>query len=168
MASLNADAPRVAEKTCNNYFNLGAIHAALPSARFIYVRRHPLDNCLSIFTNNYSSGHNWSNSLEGLAQHYRAHRRIMRHWRAHLPAGVMLEIEYEQLVHDHEKWARRMLDFLELPWDPQCLRFYENDASIRNFSRWQVRQKVTGTSVARWRRYERHLGPWMSLLNDND
>lgn len=168
LASINAEARRVVEKTCVNYFNLGAIHAALPNARIIYVRRHPIDNCLSIFTHNYSSGHDWSNSLAGLSRHYRAFRRIMRHWRAHLPAGVMLEVPYEQLVQDHEQWARRMLDFLDLPWDPHCLRFYENDGSIRNFSRWQVRQKVTKTSVDRWRRYEQHLGPWMSLLEDGD
>jgi hypothetical protein len=168
VASLNADAPRVVEKTCVNYFSLGAIHAALPNARFIGVRRHPIDNCLSIFTNNYSSGHNWSNTLEGLSRRYRAFRRIMRHWRTHLPAGVMMEVPYEQLVQDHEQWSRRMLEFLDLPWDPDCLRFYENDSSIRNFSRWQVRQKVTKTSVDRWRRYEQHLGPWMSLLDDSD
>jgi len=168
LASINADAPRVVEKTCVNYFNLGAIHAALPNARIIYVQRHPLDNCLSIFTHSYSSGHDWSNSLEGLARHYQAFRRIMRHWRAHLPAGVMMEVPYEKLVQDHEQWSRRMLEFLDLPWDPGCLRFYENDSSIRNFSRWQVRQKVTKTSVDRWRRYEQHLGPWMSLLDDCD
>jgi len=168
LASINAEAPRVVEKTCVNYFNLGAIHAALPNARIIYVRRHPLDNCLSIFTHNYASGHDWSNSLEGLSRRYQAVRRIMRHWRAHLPDHVMLEVTYEQLVQDHEQWSRRMLDFLDLPWDSHCLRFYENDGTIRNFSRWQVRQKVSGTSVGRWRHYERHLGAWMSLLEDSD
>ena len=168
IASLNADAPRVVEKTCVNYFNLGAIHAALPNARIIHVRRHPIASCLSVFTHNYSSGHKWSNSLEGLSRRYRGFRRIMRHWRARLPAGVMMEVPYEQLVQDHEGWARRMLEFLDLPWDPRCLQFYENDGSIRSFSRWQVRQKVTGTSVDRWRRYEQHLGPLMSLLDDSD
>ncbi len=167
LASINAEAPRVVEKTCVNYFNLGAIHAALPNARFIYVRRHPIDNCLSVFTHNYSSGHDWSNSLEGLSRRYQGFRRIMRHWSAHLPAGVMLEVQYEQLVQDHEQWSRRMLEFLDLPWDPRCLQFYKNDSSIRNFSRWQVRQKVTKASVDRWRRYEQHLGPWMGLLEDS-
>ena len=167
LASFNADAPRVVEKTCVNYFNLGAIHAALPNARFIYVTRHPIANCLSVFTHNYSSGHVWSNSLAGLSRRYRACRRIMRHWRAHLPAGVMMEVPYEQLVLDHEGWSRRMLEFLDLPWDPRCLRFYENERPVRSFSRWQVRQKVTGTSVDRWRRYQRHLGPLMSLLDDS-
>jgi tetratricopeptide (TPR) repeat protein len=168
LASRNADAPRVVEKTCLNYFNLGPIHAALPNARIIYVSRHPIDNCLSVFMQNYSSRHNWSNSLESLSRHYQAFRRIMRHWRAHLPAGVMLEVPYEQLVQDHEGWSRRMLEFLELPWDPHCLEFYENDGPVRNFSRWQVRQKVTNTSIDRWRRYERHLGPLLSLLDDTD
>jgi tetratricopeptide (TPR) repeat protein len=168
LASLNAAAPRVVEKTCVNYFNLGAIHAALPNARIICVTRHPIDNLLSVFSNNYSSGHNWSNSLESLSRRYRGFRRIMRHWRAHLPAGVMLEVPYEQLVQDHEGWARRMLEFLDLPWDPRCLQFHENEGTVRSFSRWQVRQKVSKTSVERWRRYERHLGPLMGLLDDPD
>jgi tetratricopeptide (TPR) repeat protein len=168
LATFNADAPRVVEKTCINYFNLGAIHAALPNARIICVTRHPIDNLLSVFSNNYSSGHNWSNSLEGLSRRYRGFRRIMRHWRAHLPAGVMLEVPYEQLVQDHEGWARRMLEFLDLPWDPRCLQFHENEGTVRSFSRWQVRQKVSKTSVERWRRYEKHLGPLMSLLDERD
>jgi hypothetical protein len=168
LTSLNAAAPRVVEKTCVNYFNLGAIHAALPNARIIHVTRHPIDNCLSIFAHNYSSMHEWSNSLEGLSRHYQAFRRIMRHWRAHLPAGVMMEVPYEQLVEDHEYWARRMLEFLDLPWDPRCLQFHENEGTVRSFSRWQVRQKVSKASVERWRRYERYLGPLMGLLDDSD
>ena len=55
---------------------------------------------------------------------YQAFRRIVRHWRAHLPAGVTLEVPYEQLVQDHEQWSRRMLEFLDLPWDPHCLQFF--------------------------------------------
>ena len=112
------------EKTCVNCFNLGASHPELPNARIIYLTRGPIDNCLSIFTHNYSSTHDCSNSLDGLSRHYQAFRRIVRHWRAHLPAGVTLEVPYEQLVQDHEQWSRRMLEFLDLPWDPHCLQFF--------------------------------------------
>jgi len=47
-----------------------------------------------------------------------------------------------QLVQDHEHWSRRMVEFLDLPWDPHCLRFYERQLDPKR-QPLQVRQKVT-------------------------
>jgi tetratricopeptide (TPR) repeat protein len=166
LAEHSSDAPRVLDKAHANYLNLGLINAALPNARVIHVVRDPLDTCLSLYTHDYAFGYEYAHDLKNLAVHFRNYRRLMRHWRAHLPPGVLFEVRYEDLVADHEGQTRRILDFLGLPWDERCLRFYQRPASLHNFSRWQVRQKLNSGSVGRWRRYQRHLGPLLELLDE--
>jgi hypothetical protein len=75
----------------------------------------------------------------------------------------MLEVPYEGLVQDLGVWSRRMLDFIELPWDPRCLKFHGTVRTMVTASRWQVRQKISTSSVGRWRNYERFIGPLRSL-----
>ena len=83
----------------------------------------------------------------------------MNHWRSVLPASALLEVPYEALIEEPEAWARRMVDFLGLPWDPRCLAFYETERAVITASKWQVRQKISRDSIGRWRHYEKFLGP---------
>ena len=82
------------------------------------------------------------------------------------PATAFLEIPYEGLVADQERWSRRMLEFIGLPWDPRCLEFHRSEHVVITASKWQVRQRIHGASVGRWRNYERYLGPLESLLRE--
>jgi hypothetical protein len=88
----------------------------------------------------------------------------MKHWRTVLPAGVVLEVPYEGLVADLPTWAARMLQFIGLSWDPRCLDFHLTARPVVTASKWQVRQKLFGSSVGRWRHYQPFLGPLMPLL----
>jgi hypothetical protein len=89
----------------------------------------------------------------------------MDHWRAALPAHCLLEVPYEGLVADPEAWSRKMLAFIELPWDAKCLDFHQNSRSVLTASKWQVRQKISRSSVDRWRHYEPFIGPLRQLLD---
>jgi hypothetical protein len=89
----------------------------------------------------------------------------MHHWRAILPAGVMLEVRYEDLVVEPESWSRKMVEFIGLPWDPRCLDFHANERRVVTASKWQVRQKISRSAVDRWRNYEQHVGPLRRLIN---
>ncbi len=87
----------------------------------------------------------------------------MQHWRRVLDIP-MLEVRYEDHVAEPERTCREMLAFLDLEWDPQCLRFHESKRVVRTASRDQVREPIYTRSVARWRNYERHLGPLKEAL----
>lgn len=87
----------------------------------------------------------------------------MSHWRAVLPLPIH-DCVYEELVADLEGTARGLVAFLGLDWDPGCLRYHEQERQVRTPSLWQVRQPVYRSSVERWRRYERHLGPLKAAL----
>jgi hypothetical protein len=165
---LSADAPRVVDKYPTNFLLLGLIHAALPNARIIHMRRNPIDTCLSIYFQRFEAANTYVNDLEDLAHYYREYRRLMQHWRTVLPAGVMLEVPYEGLVADLEAWSRKMLDFIALPWHPRCLDFHRTARTVVTASKWQVRQKVNASSVERWRHYEKFLGPLKPLLESRD
>ncbi len=159
------NALRVVDKMPANFLYLGVIHAALPGARFIHLKRHPLDTCLSIYFQNFGPGHPYANDLDDLGHYYGEYLRVMQHFRHTLPPQVLLEVSYEDLVGDPEHWSRRMVEFIGLPWDPACLQFHRSTRTVSTLSKWQARQKITTASVARWRHYERFLGPLCAHLN---
>jgi len=161
---LSADALRVVDKMPGNFMFLGLIHAALPEARIIHMRRDPIDTCLSIYFQDFGAVLAYANDLEDLAHYYGEYRRLMSHWQSVLPENAILDVPYEGLVADQEAWSRKMLEFIALPWDPHCLEFHQTRRSVVTTSKWQVRQKISTSSVARWRNYAQHVGPLLPLL----
>ena len=91
----------------------------------------------------------------------------MKHWRSILSEDAILDVPYEGLVDDQEEWSRKMLEFIGLPWDPRCLDFHETRRAVITASKWQVRQKITGASVLRWRNYEKFLEPLLHLTESD-
>jgi mannose/cellobiose epimerase-like protein (N-acyl-D-glucosamine 2-epimerase family)/Tfp pilus assembly protein PilF len=160
---LSDGASRVIDKMPTNFPFLGLIHAALPNARIIHVRRNPLDTCLSIYTQPFETAVSYANDLDDLAHYYTEYLRVMDHWRSTLPANVILDVSYEGLVSDQEAWSRRMLEFIGLPWDSRCLDFHRTERTVLTASKWQVRQKLHGSSIGRWRHYEKFLGALSKL-----
>jgi tetratricopeptide (TPR) repeat protein len=155
----------VVEKTPRNADYLGLIHSVFPNARIIYLRRDPIDTCLSCYFQNFSLALNFKFDLNDLAAYYRQHARLMAHWRQALPAGAILDVPYEELVSGQEAWTRRILAFLGLEWDVRCLRFNENRRPVVTASSWQVRQPIYGDSVKRWRRYGKFVEPLRKLAS---
>lgn len=151
-------------KQLNNFIFMGAIHKALPDARFIIVRRDPLDACLSAFSLHFDQRVPYSYDLGELGRYYAAHQRALDPWQSVLPTSCVHELVYEELVGDLEGEARRLTEFLGLDWNPDCLSFYESDRSVLTASLDQVRRPVYATSIGRWRHYERHLGPLIEAL----
>jgi tetratricopeptide (TPR) repeat protein len=165
LTGLSLDASRVVDKMPANFAHLGMIHAALPNARFIHMRRNPIDTCLSIYFQNFHVAHSYANDLEDLAHYHHQYQLLMQHWRSILPPSAILEVPYEALVADQETWSRKMLDFVGLPWDPACIDFHQTNRRVSTFSKWQVRQKISKTSVERWRNYAPFVGPLMHLTD---
>jgi tetratricopeptide (TPR) repeat protein len=163
LESFSGSASRVVDKAPVNSDFLGLIYSVFPNARVIYMRRDPIDTCLSCYFQQFLIGINFAFDLSDLVHYYREHQRLMAHWRAVLPPGFILDVPYEELVADHETWSRKMLNFIGLEWDPRCLDFHTNIRQVTTASAWQVRQKVYKSSVARWRNYEKYIGPLKSL-----
>jgi tetratricopeptide (TPR) repeat protein len=89
---------------------------------------------------------------------------MMHHWNEVFP-GEILEVQYEDVVEDTEGMARKMLEYIGVEWEPQVLAFNELDRPVKTASVWQVRQPIYKTSKAKWKRYEKHLGPLIKGTN---
>ena len=164
MRKHSRDAQRVTDKMPSNFQYLGLIHAVLPNAKIIHIKRHPIDACLSIYFQNFSDGHAYKWDLESLVSWYEQYQRLMVHWREVLPAGTLFEFWYEDLIEDTEGVSREIMNFLGLDWQVDQLNFHKQERSVYTASKWQARQPIYKTSTERWRRYEKHIGPLMKLL----
>jgi tetratricopeptide (TPR) repeat protein len=163
LEGVSGSAQRVVDKAPINFEYLGVIHAVFPRARIIYVRRDPIDTCLSCYFQPFFAGLNYTMDLGDLAHYYREHQRLMAHWRGVLPAGSMLELPYAELVADQRGWTRRLLEFLGLEWDERCMEFFRTQRTVATASAWQVRQRIYTGSVERWRHYAKFIGPLREL-----
>jgi len=159
--------PRFTDKAPMNFLYAGIIHRALPDARIVCLRRHPMDACLSIFRQLFALDqpfYDYAYDLGDLARHYARFDRLMARWRQALPPDRFTEVAYEDLVADQEGESRRLLDFCGLGWDPACLDFHRNAAAVATASSVQVRQPLYASSVGRWRRYGEGLAPLAAAL----
>jgi tetratricopeptide (TPR) repeat protein len=156
-------AQRIVDKMPQNFIFLGLIATVFPQAKIIHIQREAMDTCLSIYFQNLQEGHPYSYDLVNIGSYYKEYERLMQHWRQIVPVK-MLEINYEELVADQERVTRQMIDYVGLPWDERCLQPEKTEKVVRTASLWQARQPVYKTSVARWKKYEKYLGPLKQAL----
>lgn len=155
--------PHLINKTPDNFLYLGLIRLALPGARIIHLRRHPLDSCYAIYKTLFRAGYPYSYSLDDLGHYYLAYHQMMKHWRDVIPQSF-IDIDYEMLVDQQESTSRAMLEYCALPWEPACLNFHENAAPSATASAAQVRRPVYRDSLHRWRQYSKQLEPLADFL----
>jgi tetratricopeptide (TPR) repeat protein len=156
-------APRFTDKMPNNFRHIGLIHLALPGAKIIDARRHPLACCFSSFKQLFAEGQEFTYGLGEVGRYYRAYVSLMDHWDKVLP-GRILRVQYENVVADLETEVRRLLDFCELEFEPACLEFHRSDRIVRTASSEQVRRPLFASGVDHWRNFEPWLGPLKEAL----
>jgi hypothetical protein len=157
--------PRFIDKLPLNFLYVGLIRVALPNARIVSVRRHPVDTCYAVYKQLFVDAYPFSYDLGELARHYAAYDRLMQHWGNVLP-DVVYTLEYERLVDDFEPEVRRLLEHCGLGFEDACLRFHENKSASTTASTVQVRQPVYRSSVGKWRQYREQLAPLITKLED--
>ncbi len=158
--------PLVVDKTPSNFLYLGLIARALPRARIVHLRRHPMAAGYAMYKTLFRTGHPFSYDLADIGRYSIAYHRLMNYWRALLP-GRFLDVDYEAIVNDQEGTTRKLLEHCGLPWRDECLRFHENRAPTTAASAAQVRRPVYRESIDLWRNYRRELAPLARLLAHN-
>ncbi|HEY7118772.1 MAG TPA: sulfotransferase [Tepidisphaeraceae bacterium] len=164
LASLDTAARYVTDKMHSNFLHLGMIALVLPGCHVIHCVRDPLDTCLSCYMS-LLVGYPHTQDLTTLGLFYQDYRRLMAHWKSVLDLPI-LDVKYEDVVHDTRGQARRLLEFLDLPWDDRCLRYYEHRRPVATLSSEQVRRPIYTSAIGRWRHYQKHLGALISALGN--
>jgi tetratricopeptide (TPR) repeat protein len=161
---LHPSSKRITDKSIQTYKRMGLLKAAMPNCKIIVVRRDPRDNLLSIYRNKFVDGtHLYAYDLSDLGVYYKQFVRIIDFWRQKMPEGFM-EIQYEDLIDDPEKYARALIDYCDLDWENECLNFHKSKRQVKTLSVMQVRQPIYKSSVKAWQRYEDDLQPLFEAL----
>jgi tetratricopeptide (TPR) repeat protein len=159
------DKPFYIDKLPNNWAYLGLIRLILPNAKIIDARRHPLDCCFSNYRQHFAKGQSFSYDLGHMGRYYADYVRAMGHFDTVLP-GYVHRVIHEELLDNPEHEIRRLLDYLDLPFEDACLNFHENKRAVRTASSEQVRRPINRDGVDQWKPYETHLGPLKAALGD--
>ncbi|MGE0181078.1 MAG: sulfotransferase [Parvularculaceae bacterium] len=159
------DKPLFIDKMPNNFAHVGFIRLILPNAKIIDARRHPMACCFSNFKQHFARGQNFSYGQRRMADYYREYALLMRHFDS-VEAGAVHRVIHERLVESLEGEVRAMLDYIGVPFEEACLRFYETDRPVRTASSEQVRQPIFTEGLDHWKNFEPWLGPMKEALGD--
>ena len=152
-------APFFIDKMPNNFRHIGLIHLILPNAKIIDARRAPMDCCFSGFKQLFAEGQEFTYGLTEIGRYYSDYIGLMDHWDEVLP-GKVLRVRHEDVLDDLEAQTRRMLDYLELPFEEACLEFHKTDRAVRTASSEQVRQPINRSGQGAWKPFD----PWLDEL----
>jgi hypothetical protein len=156
------DRPIFIDKLPENFLYLGFIAKAFPDARFIHLKRNPMDSCFAMYKQSFFK---FAYTLESLGKYYVAYDRLRHHWEEVLK-DRLIEVEYESLVADQDNQIRSLLDKLGLDFEQACLDFDQNEAPSATASSVQVREKAHTRSVGRWKKFAVELQPLKDHLTD--
>ena len=156
-------APFFTDKMPANYPHVGFIRQILPNAKIIDARRDPMATCVANYRQLFAQGKNQSYDLEELGDYYVDYVKTMAHWDDVMP-GVVLRVQYEEVVDDLEAQVRRLLDHCDLPFEQGCLEFHKSARPVNTASAEQVREPIYRSGLEFWRHYESHLDELRTAL----
>lgn len=153
----------VLEKMPLACLRFGLAHHLLPEARFIHMRRHPLDCGLSNYVTNFERGYDYATRLDWIAAKQRATDTAARDYAAKLGHRFRMQ-SFHALVEHPEDQLRAIVAHIGLEWDPACLSPEENTKIQRTASMMQVREGFNTKGIGKWRAYEKQLRPLIKAL----
>jgi tetratricopeptide (TPR) repeat protein len=157
----------IVDKMPHNFLHIGMIKLMLPEAKVVHCRRHPMDNCLSIYKNFFQNrGHFYAYNQKELGNYYQLYHKLMEHWHLVLP-GFIHDICYEDLVADQEKQSRSLFEFCGIPWDSNSLTFHKTNRTVTTLSSSQVRRPIYKDSVKLWEKYGDRLKDLADALKED-
>jgi hypothetical protein len=151
------------DKMPYNFMLVGLIAMALPNAKIIHCTRDPLETCFSVYKQNFSGSHAYTNELTELGQYFCEYQKMMTHWNT-LFAGHIYEANYENMVADSESEIIKLLDFCGLESESACFEFHKNKRAVRTASVSQVRQPIYKSALKASAPYEKQLQPLINAL----
>jgi tetratricopeptide (TPR) repeat protein len=139
--------PRFTDKSLVTWYLVGAALAMLPAARVVVVRRDPVETCLGCFRQCFSEASGFACDLDEMADYCGDFLRLTRFWLRKYPSQVF-DLQYEALVAQPEPVIRRLLDFCNLSFAPECLEFHKTARTVQSLpSAALVRQPMRGDTA---------------------
>jgi tetratricopeptide (TPR) repeat protein len=163
VSKMRGDTPRFVDKLPQNYLLIPIILKALPGAKIVHLVRDPMDACFASFKQLFADAYLHSYDQAEMARHHVRYLKLMDTWRQRFP-GQFFDISYEDTARELEPNARRLIEYLDLPWEDACLSFHEQEGAVSTASAAQVREPAHTRSIGRWRHYQERLTPMQDVL----
>ena len=166
MKDFSNNSIRTTDKLPANFLSIGLIKLILPGSKIIHCYRNSKDNIFSIFKNYFPGGKiNYASDLNEIVEYYNLYYDIMKYWNNILP-NFILNIKYENLILNTEFEIKKLVNFCDLEWQNDCLKFYDNKRIIKTASDTQVRNKIYNTSIDSWKNYKKYLNEYFINLKN--
>jgi len=146
---------------------IGVIKLLMPNAKIIWTTRTMLDNCLSIYFLRLGASMSYATDLDNIIHFYQQQERLMAHWQSLFPEDI-LTFNYDKLIHSPKEQTKRLLSFIDLPWEDSCLNFHQYENQVKTASVWQVRRPLYNSSSGRWNNYKKNLKTLLPLSSLNN
>ena len=166
MNYISHNSKRTTDKLPTNFLSIGFIKLIFPNSKIVHCNRNARDNIFSIFKSHFPGGKiNFAYDLDEIIEYYNLYLDLMKHWNEMLP-GFIFNIKYENLISDTELQIRNLLNFCNLDWQNDCLKFYNNKRPIKTASDTQARNKIYNTSIDSWKNYEKYFNKYFIKLRN--
>lgn len=152
------------DKMPYNFMLLGLIAMALPKAKIIHCTRDPIETCYSIYKQNFSGSHAYTNELTELGQYYNLYLSQMACWQEMFGERIY-QASYEDMVENSEQEITNLLAFCDLPMEAACLSFHKNKRAVRTASVAQVRQPIYKDAIKASAAVSAQLMPLKQILD---
>lgn len=158
--------PHFTDKLPHNFLQVGLIQLLFPNAKIIHCRRHPVDTCLSIYTNPMNPIHSlYKSDLKMLGKYYKDYLDITSNWKT-LFGDKILDVYYEDIVANYDHSSQKIHTFLGVDLSKPLLDRTKAQNNVKTLSSNQVRQPIYKDSVNKWQRVQNYLRPLIDVLGD--
>ena len=147
----------ILDKSPLNFEWIGFIKILFPSAKVVHCTRNLKDTALSIYKNAFDgSSLPWSYSQDHLVEFINLYKDLMNFWNNKIPNEIY-SCNYENLVNDSTEEIPKLIKFLNLEWEENCLDHTKNKTLIKTVSISQARKSIYKSSVNLNDEYKNHL-----------
>ena len=156
----------VTDKMPQNFLYVGLIFAAFPDAKVIHVNRDPAATCWSNYKHYFIDKElGYCYDLDDTVTYFGLYTDLMQFWLGHYGDRIY-NLNYDNLTINQDDETRKLIEYLELEWENDCLSPQHNKRSVRTVSQQQVRQKVYQGSSQQWRKFEPYLNGALDQLTE--
>ena len=81
---------------------------------------------------------------------------VSRNFRRKFSSSIF-EAKYEKIIEQPEKEIKKIINFCDLDWEDNCLKFYNNKTPIKTMSTAQARRPIYNSSVNSYAKFASFL-----------
>jgi tetratricopeptide (TPR) repeat protein len=156
----------VTDKMPQNFLYVGLIFSAFPDAKVIHVNRDPAATCWSNYKHYFIDKElGYCYDLDDTVTYFGLYTDLMQFWLGHYGDRIY-NLNYDNLTINQDDETRKLIEYLELEWENDCLSPQHNKRRVRTASQQQVRQKVYQGSSQQWRKFEPYLNGAFDQLTE--